>query len=70
MWSMGREERRTASSGRRDPLRPGTTCDDRFLHWRRAGVRDKITERLAAGYLAVVKLDRIRLWLPVDESTT
>ena len=29
-----------------------------------------IGRAIAAGYLAVVKLARIRLWLPVDESTT
>src|SRR4051812_46318381 len=35
-----------------------TTCYNRFVRWRRAGVWDQIMEALAAGHGAAVRIDR------------
>ena len=65
---------------------PRTTCYNRFVRWRRAGVSRNLIERffnkikqcrrvptrydkLAANYLAFVKLASIRIWLRANEST-
>src|SRR5438445_10296131 len=35
---------------------PRTTCYNRFVRWRRAGVRDRIMDALAAGHDAAVQM--------------
>jgi transposase len=59
---------------------PYTTCYNRFVRWRRAGVWDQIMnaltadhdatryDKLAANYLAFIQLALIRLWLRFNES--
>jgi transposase len=37
-----------------EPFVPGTTCYNRFVRWRRAGVWDRIMDALAAGHDAAV----------------
>jgi len=54
---------------------PYTTCYNRFVRWRRAGVwgRRRVAtryDRLAANYLAFVQLASIRLWLRLNESAS
>ena len=58
---------------------PYTTCYNRFVRWRRAGVWGRIIEALAtatrydwlaANYLAFVQLASIRLWLRLNESAS
>ena len=48
-----------------DHFGPYTTCYNRFVRWRRAGVWSR-----AANYLAFVQLASIRLWLRLNESAS
>ena len=58
------------------PFGPYTICYNRFVRWRRAGVRSRIIDALSAthdatvNYLAFVQLASIRLWLRVNESAS
>ncbi len=63
---------------------PRTTCYNRFVRWRKAGVWDRMMDsiikhfrrvatrydKLAENFLAMVQLASMRLWLRVYESTT
>jgi transposase len=48
---------------------PRTTCYNRFVRWRRAMSVATRYDKLAANYLAFVKLASIRIWLRANEST-
>ena len=39
-----------------EPFVPGSTCYNRFVRWRRAGVWDRIMDALAAGHDAAVQM--------------
>jgi transposase len=54
--SSGSEIGRTLARDLPDIYGPRTTCDNRFVRWRRAGVWDRIMEALAAAHDAAVQM--------------